>query len=60
MIVCYMFNEEVKRNVFLPKWIIIQLSMTSVLQKVKFIHLSKINEMLYMVNSPLWLTAAVL
>lgn len=55
-----MFNEEVKRNVFLPKWIIIQLSMTSVLQKVKFIHLSKINEMLYMVNSPLWLTAALL
>lgn len=31
LIVCYMLNEEVKSNVFLPKWITIQLPMASVL-----------------------------
>lgn len=54
MIICYMSNEEVKMNAFLEKWIIIQLPMTSAQYKVKFICLSKVNEMLYVVSSPLW------
>lgn len=55
-----MLDEEVKRYLFLAEWIIIQLPMTFVLYQVKFRHLSKINEMLYMVNSSLQLIAAEL
>lgn len=48
-----MSKEEVKMNAFLDKRIIMQLPMTSVQQQVKFICLSKVNEMLYLVSSPL-------
>lgn len=54
MIVCYISNEEAKMNASLDEWIIKQLPMTFVHQKVKFIPLSKVNEMLYVVSSPLW------
>lgn len=54
MIVYYISNEEAKMNASLDEWIIKQLPMTFVQQKVKFIPLSKVNEMLYVVSSPLW------